>query len=218
MILRVLFFISFSTIIISCREIILVEEEQIIPDYQINGLVTSASGSPIESVKVYLYYVILKISSTPLDTFDLYISDPNINVLVSVYNMSNEFVVNLFSGKLPVGPVNRFNWDGMVDSTTFAPSGCYNIRIYFNNRLVKEYPIIVDGKLTAITNKKGEFFIYSKNLPIGKVFDRYDYQNKYLGTYQISKSVLLIINYLNYNLRFVLDLEYKKITKINISI
>lgn len=214
---RILFFIFSSFLVISCREIILVEEENKISGYQINGIVTTSSGTPIESVMVYLSYDKIKISSTPLDTFNLYISDPNINVVVNVYDISDEFIKILFSGKLPVGPVSRFNWFGELDSINVAPSGYYKIRIYFNNQLVKEYPIIVEGNLTAISNKKGEFFIYNKNLPIGKLFDIYDYQNRYIGTYKIVESVLLELEYRTYIKRGYVNLNQNKITKVNVT-
>lgn len=217
MFIRILMFIFSSILLISCREIIPVEEEVNISGYQINGIVTTASGSPIESVKVYLSYEKIKISSTPMDTFDLYISDPNTNVVVNVHNVLDEFVMTLFSGKLPVGPVQRFNWDGEIDSLNFAPSGYYKIRIYFNNQLVEDYPVIVEGNLTAISNKKGEFFIYNKNLPVGKLYDRYDYLNRYIGTYKIVESVLLSLEHRGYTRRGYVNLNYNKITKVNVT-
>lgn len=217
MFIRILMFIFSSILLINCREIIPVEEEVNISGYQINGIVTTASGSPIESVKVYLSYEKIKISSTPMDTFDLYISDPNTNVVVNVHNVLDEFVMTLFSGKLPVGPVQRFNWDGEIDSLNFAPSGYYKIRIYFNNQLVEDYPVIVEGNLTAISNKKGEFFIYNKNLPVGKLYDRYDYLNRYIGTYKIVESVLLSLEHRGYTRRGYVNLNYNKITKVNVT-
>lgn len=218
MFIRILFFIFSSLALINCREIILFENEENITGYQINGMVSTASGSPIESVKVYLSYENIKISSTPLDTFDLYISDPNINVVVNVHNISDEFIVNIFSGKLPVGPVQRFKWNGELDSVNYAPSGYYKIRVYFNNQIVKEYPIIVEGNLTAISNKKGEFFIYNKNLPVGKLFDKYDHLNRYLGTFKILESVLLELEYRSFIKRGYVNLTYNKITKVNVTL
>lgn len=213
-----LFFICFSITFFGCREIIPVEEEQNISGYQINGFVTDASGNPIESVKVYLSYDKIKISSIPLDTVPLYISDPNINVSVDVLNIRNEFVANIFSGKLPVGPVPRYNWDGEIDSNNFVPSGYYKVVIYFNNQQVKEYPIVIEGNKTAESDKKGEFFIFNENLPIGKVYDRYDYLNRYIGTYKIVETVLLELEYKNIIKRGYVSLNINKVTKVSITL
>lgn len=217
MFMKILFFLFVMTFL-SCREIIPVEEEQNIIGYQINGFVTDASGNSIESVKVYLSYDKVKISSIPMDTVALYISDPNIYVTVDVFNINNEFVANIFTGKLPVGVVERFNWDGRIDSNIFAPSGYYKIVIYYNNQFVKEYPILVEGNKTAETNKKGEFFILNENLPIGKIYDRYDSLKKYIGTYKIIETVLLELEYKGVYKRGYVSLDYNKITKVSITL
>lgn len=214
--LRVLL-ILLLIIFISCREIIPFETEEKINGYQINGLVTDYSGRPLDSVLVYLFYSLRKISSNPIDTTNIIIRDTNDIVSVDVYDVEGNFVKNILKSNLPAGLLPRYNWNGEIAPNIYAESGFYKIIITINNHRIKEYPILVQGTLTSQSDSSGRFYIYNKNLPIGKIYDYYDYQNRYTGTFIIEPYVILELVYKGKLKRGSLSLQKDQITKVTVS-
>ncbi len=210
------FFIIF--IFIGCREIIPVEPRENISGYQINGFITNQSGTPLKDVIVKVLYQTTLVNNNPLDTVIAVITDTNSLVSIDVYNTNNIFIRNIFLGRRPIGPINRVAWNGELVNGDFISSGYYLIRVRINNTFVKEYPVIIDGSQTAKSDSGGQFIITNANLPVNKLFDRYDSQNRYLGTYRILSSVILELIYLNVAVRGRVDLLKDEITKVNIII
>lgn len=202
----------------SCREIIHVEEIKKISGYQIDGLVTNAGGTPLENVSIYLYYETFKISNTPIDTVEAVVSDSNSIVSFTVVDINGKTVKTLFTGKLQVGLIPRVTWDGYITNNIKAQSGYYIIRIIIDTVIVKESPIIIDGSLYTKTNKEGGFTILNQNLPVGKIFDKYNSQNKYIGTYSVAPSVFLEVHYNSIKKTGRVNLKKDLITKVNITI
>lgn len=182
--------IIFLLLITSCREIILVDEVEKISGYQINGSVTNQSGTPLANVNVRLYYDEKRISYSPADTVIAVVTDTNRIATVQVFSVSDILVRTLFSGKMRLGVVPRYSWDGRNDKGIEVASGYYLIRYKFDTVVVKESPVVIDGKLTAQTDSSGRFVIRNENLPVGKTYDKY-IQNTFQGEYLIGSSVIL---------------------------
>lgn len=177
-------------LLLSCREILPVEQEENISGYQINGSVTNQSGTPIPDVSVLLYYDEQKISNTQTDTSVVFVTDTNQVVTVQVFSVKNILVRTLFAEKMRIGPVPRFSWDGLNDTGVEAPSGFYLVRYQIDTAVVKESPVVVDGKISARTDSDGRFVIPNEYLPVDKTYDKY-LQDTFQGAYLIGSSVVL---------------------------
>ncbi|MBU1299901.1 MAG: hypothetical protein QME25_04040 [Bacteroidota bacterium] len=213
--LAVFIFLLLTT---SCREIIYVDEVEKISGYQINGFVTNTGGTPLENVEINLYYEKIKISNIPIDTVQAAVKDSNSIVSFVVVDVNGRAVKNLFTGKLPVGPIPRVTWDGYISPDIKAQPGYYVIQISIDNIIIKESPVIIDGSLVAKTDRQGSFVILNEKLPVGKIFDRYDSPNKYLGTYSVATSVILELFYGSIKKTGRVNLKKDIVTKVNITI
>jgi hypothetical protein len=192
--MRWLFFII-AAAFLSCREILPVEGEEKTDGYLIKGIVTNQSGTPLENVDIKLYYETNWYSNSPTDTIVAVVTDTTKFVTVEVVSNKNVLVKKLFTAKLPFGPIPRPFWDGTDIIGRSVVPGLYTMRYLLDTLILKESPVIVDGTLTARTDADGLFLITNDNLPIGKIIDEYDNQNKYLRTVTISSSVILELFY-----------------------
>ncbi|MBI4548845.1 MAG: hypothetical protein HY707_12755 [Ignavibacteriae bacterium] len=193
--MRYCFFILACLAIVSCRDIQPFEAELTVKGYQINGTVTTENGVPLDSVQVILYYNYNLMGTTPIDTVQVYLTDLTQVVDVAVYTPRFEFVRQLCLNCLDtVGPVPRFQWNGRDNSGRMCPSGKYLIRYVIDNVIVKDSPLILEGRTTAMTDADGRFTITNDRLPIGEVVDRYDSNDQYLGTFEVTPTVELLFN------------------------
>jgi len=211
--LAVFIFLLLTT---SCREIIYVDEVEKISGYQINGSVTNQSGTPLPNVNVLLYYDEEKISNSPVDTAVAVVTDTNQIITVQVFSVGNILVRTLFSDKMRIGPVPRFSWDGLNDKGAEVASGFYLIRYKIDTMLVKESPLVIEGKLSARTDSDGRFVIPNENLPVGKTYDKY-FQNTFQGVYLIGSSVVLELVSGNSVKTGRVYLKKDVITKVNVT-
>lgn len=176
----------------SCREIQPFGEQLgPISGYQVKGNVTTQNGIPLDSVVIEVSYSADVISSTPLDTVSVIITDSIRTVYVAVYTPSDQFVKQLFFGTRRPGILPRFRWDERDEYNALVPSGMYLIRYVYDTTIVKEVPYIAEGNPTATTNANGEFTIGAESLPVGAVFDYYASDNSYAGSYIVRPGILL---------------------------
>jgi hypothetical protein len=181
---------SICFIALSCRDVqpVLISEQ--INGYYLRGVVTTASGIPLDSVTVILYYNYSYIGSTPLDTIPVTVPDAATYVNVAVYTMKNIFVRTLFSGTMPhAGIISSFPWDGLDDERNPVPSGLYQIRYVVGSTIVKNAPYIIDGHPTARTDSTGYFTLTDENLPIGQRFDANSSSIPAVGVYQVTPQI-----------------------------
>jgi hypothetical protein len=71
--------------------------------------------------------------------------------------------------------------------------------------------------LIARTDHDGLFIIADEYLPVGKIFDEYDNQDKYIRTISIASTVILELNYGAVQKVGRVNLEKDMVTKVNIS-
>lgn len=178
-------------IINSCREIEPSQSVQNIIGYQLNGIVMTSNGIPLDSVIVRLFYRYDYVRSTPLDTVQIYITDLNQEINVSVWSDSTNYIRTLHSGTWSIGLLPRFKWDGMDSNRIPLPSGKYFVRYVVDNKKIKELPVVLDGQITTMTNNGGRFTIMNKNLPIAERFDIYGLNGTFYGVYRVSSTVAL---------------------------
>ncbi|MDI6766529.1 MAG: hypothetical protein QME52_06875 [Bacteroidota bacterium] len=164
---------------------------QNIVGYQLNGIVMTSNGIPLDSVMVRLFYRYDYVRSTPLDTVQIYLPALGYEINVSVWRDSTQYIRTLYSGTWSTGYLPRFRWDGKDTNLIQMPSGKYFIRCIINNRIIKETPVVLDGSITAITNNNGRFTITDTNLPIGEQFDIYRSNGTFYGVYRVSSTVAL---------------------------
>jgi hypothetical protein len=125
--MRWLAFISLM-FFLSCREILPVEPEEITDGYLIKGNVTNQSGTPLENVDVILYYETNWYSDSPSDTNIAVVTDTTKFVTIEVVTLKNIAVKKLFTGKMPLGPIPRYSWNGYNDNGGLVAAGYYLIR------------------------------------------------------------------------------------------
>lgn len=202
---------------ISCREIIPFDDGDIITGYQINGLVSNASGTPLADVRVYLSYEYVKISNTPIDTISLIVVKDSSLVSIDALSENKNVLRNLFIGWRRTGLIPRYTWNGGVANNQFVPSGYYFIRYSVDSEIKKEVPIIVERTKTASTDSNGIFIIPKEYLPVNKVIDRYDIADRYFGTYSVAEGVFLELYHGNIYRRGRVELKKDVITRVSIT-
>jgi hypothetical protein len=181
---------SFFLLSLSCRDVQPVFVSEQISGYYLRGIVTTASGTPIDSVEVILYYNYSYIGSTPIDTITVTVPDASTHVNVAVYTMKNVFIRTLFSGTMPhAGIISSFAWNGLDEYGHAVPSGLYQIRYTVGSTIVKNTPYIIDGHPTARTDSTGYFTLTNENLPIGNRFDASSSDIPSVGVYQITPQI-----------------------------
>jgi hypothetical protein len=214
--MRWLAFISL-VFFVSCREILPVEQEEITDGYLIKGNVTNQSGTPLENVDVILYYETNWYSDSPSDTNIAVVTDTGKVVTIEVVTLKNIIAKKLFKGKMPLGPIPRYSWNGYYDNGGSAAAGYYLIRYMLDTVVLKESSVVVDGTLIARTDHDGLFIIANDYLPVGKIFDEYDNQDKYIRTLSIAPTVILELNYGTAQKVGRVNLEKDVVTKVNIT-
>ena len=202
---------------LSCREILPVEQEEITDGYLIKGNVTNQSGTPLENVDVKLFYEMKWYSDFPSDTSDAIVTDTSKVVTIEVVTLKNIVAKKLFNGKMPLGPIPRYSWNGYYENGGSATAGYYLIRYKLDTVVLKESSVVVDGTLVARTDHDGLFIIANEYLPVGKIFDEYDNQEKYIRTLSISPTVILELNYGAVQKVGKVNLKKNVVTKVNIT-
>lgn len=202
---------------ISCREIIPFDDSDTIAGYQINGLVSNASGTPLANVDVYLSYEYVRISNTPIDTISLMVIKDSSLVSIDALSEKKNIIRNLFNGWRRTGPIPRYTWSGELANNVFAPSGHYFIRYTVDSEIKKEVPIIVERTKTASTDSNGIFIVPKEYLPVNKIIDRFDISDRYLGTYTVTEAVFLELYHGSTYRRGRVELKKDVITRISIT-
>ncbi len=203
--------------VISCREIIPFDDSDSITGYQINGLVTNASGTPLANVNVFLSYEYVRISSTPIDTIVVVVVKESSLVSIDALSEKKTVIRNLFHGWRHTGPLPRYTWSGEIANNVFVPPGYYFIRYSIDSEIKKEVPITIERTKATSTDSLGKFIIPNQNLPVNKIIDRYDTSGRYLGTYRITEWVFLELYHGTIYRRGRVELQKDKITRVSIT-
>ncbi|MDP2207766.1 MAG: hypothetical protein Q8K98_03195 [Bacteroidota bacterium] len=202
---------------ISCREIIPFDDSDSITGYQINGLVTNSSGTPVADVNVYLSYEYVKISNSPIDTITLMVVKDSSMVSIDALSEKKTVIRNLFTGWRRTGPIPRYFWSGEVANNVFVSPGYYFIRYSIDSEIKKDVSIIIERTKTASTDSVGKFIIPNINLPVNKIIDRYDTSDRYLGTYAVTEWVFLELYHGSTYRRGRVELKKDVITRLSIT-
>lgn len=173
----------------SCREILPVQVTASINGYELDGILTSASGLPVQGAEVRLFYDYNLVSQTPTDTIPVIVRDSTRIVDIAVYTPAYTFVRELFLGYLPIGPVRRAVWDGLDEAQKPVPSGKYLIRYVVDTAIVKYSTVIVDGHATTTTDVNGKFVIPNNRLPVGAIADFYYPGGSFAGAFEVIPAV-----------------------------
>jgi hypothetical protein len=198
---------------LTCREVEPFSNPTAINGYQIDGRVTTENGIPIDSVEVRLYYYFDYVSNKPLDTITIVVTDSMKTVDISVVDRKYNLVRTLYLGLWRQGDtIPRFKWNGLDSKNQQVPSGLYYMQYTIDTLLIKSSPMIIDGHITAVTDKGGRFTISDFNLPIDSKFDAYNDDDTFYGVMSVLPEVALV---LTKNGRYA---EYSsiKLTKNNI--
>ena len=198
---------------LSCREIQPFEAPLSVPGYEFNGTVTTANGVPLDSVEVRLFYKTALVRETPIDTQGVVVTDPSRIVYIAVYTEHNQYIRQLFFGYRSPGLLPRFHWDEQDDSGHFVPSGKYLIRYVYNATIVKEVSHLAEGHRTAMSNNFGEFRIANDHFPIGELFDFYEDEGTYYGTFEVLSQVRLVLSRGTLQSSYLVGMEKNKITR-----
>jgi hypothetical protein len=177
----------------SCRDIQPFQPLKLIQGYELNGLVVSSGGLPVDNVDVRLYYNYDIVGTTPIDTQKVIVTDPSTIVDIAVYTQTFNRVRELYLGTMPVGTVPRMQWDGRNDSGAFEPPGKYLVRYVLDAVVVKYSTEILEGTHTATTDSLGRFTISNSRFPIGEIFDNYLQNNTYDATYRVRSDVDIVL-------------------------
>jgi hypothetical protein len=172
--------------ILSCREYHSFNAPVSVEGYQINGKVTSTNGVALDEVTVRVYYNLTKTRTTPLDTINYLVADSTKHLKVDVYDARERFIQNLYLAFAETGPLPRIFFDAPGD--TFQ-SGKYLIKYQYDNRILKTVPVLIEGKITATSDYKGEFILEHDALPVGEEFDMYDSNRHFVGVYRVEKNI-----------------------------
>ncbi|MBI3195546.1 MAG: hypothetical protein HYZ34_13930 [Ignavibacteriae bacterium] len=188
--MRLFLFGILCATLLSCREYHSFNAPVPISGYQINGKVTSKNGVALDDVTVRVYYNYTKTRTTLMDTINFIITDTAKVLQVSVFDAQGRYLKNLFTGIPSPGPLPRFFFDAIGDT---IPSGKYFIKYQYDAIVVKTLPVLIEGKITATSDYKGEFIIEYDALPVGEEFDMYDESRHYAGTFRVDKNIDLFL-------------------------
>lgn len=188
------FLLLFCFAALSCREIDPYYNPDDIEGYQVDGILTTDNGLPIDSASVELYYYFRYYSDEPIDTIQAVVTDSSQLVDISVYTADYEFIKTLFSGPARMtGPLPRYSgWDGYDWRGVPMPSGKYLVRYKIDTSVIKYSVIILHGQVTTFTDQRGMFTIPNENLPVGELFDIYYPSGQYYVTYQVEERIALV--------------------------
>ena len=181
-------------IIPSCREVNPLETLTPIHGYQLNGIVTTKDGLPIDSVVVSLQYHFSVYQYTPLDTVQVFLADSTRRMFVGVFTPDDRRVRTLFDDRFPAGLFPNYYWDEKDDSGQYVPSGKYFVKYINDTAIVKIVPWLADAHQTTMTNIAGQFSLTSSSLPLGELFDLYYYDSSYDATYRVMTGIRLFFN------------------------
>jgi hypothetical protein len=159
--------------------------------YGLSGRVRSANGVAIESVAVRISYNLEQYDTTQLDTVNIVVNSRLHFYTVDVYNVHGAHVRKLYSDYPQLGTFPRFSWNARDDSNHYVRSGKYFIRYARDTEILKIVPCLVDGLVTAYTDADGNFTVGEDNLPIGELFDLYNYSGTFAGVYQVTRDVTI---------------------------
>src|SRR5712692_8620042 len=113
----------------SCREIEPVSPGQVFSGYQINGIVTNASGIPLEGIELRLFYE-YGVRYPAQDTAQLFVSDSVNTIQAEVFD-GEARLVRSFSIARFTGYLRRKIWDEKDSTSQSVKSGLYTIIVYF---------------------------------------------------------------------------------------
>lgn len=178
---------------IACREIVTVPPGIPVEGYELRGTVTSQNGIPLDSVTVRLLYSFRYLGSNRIDSTDIIIRDSTRIVFVAAFTPEGVYIHELFFGFRSPGILPRFLWNGLDDHLQPVPSGKYVIRYSYDTLVVKEVPVVISGHESATTNASGVFTLQGNSFPIGEAFDIYDDDGSFLGVYQITNEVEVVL-------------------------
>lgn len=195
---RFLVVVAVSGCAFACRDIQPFQPLKLVNGYELHGIVLTAGGLPVNNVDVWLYYNYDLVSTTPIDTQRMIVTNTSTLVDVAVYTASLNRVRELYLGTLPVGPVPHILWDGRNDTGAFMPCGRYLIRYALDAVVVKYSTEILEGTRTATTDSSGRFTISNDRFPIGEIFDGYLQNNTYDATYRVRTDVDIILRKLGF--------------------
>jgi hypothetical protein len=152
-------------------------------------VVTSANGIPLGGVDVRLYYAYEYFSSTPVDTQQVIVRDSTKIVDVAVVTPEHVLVRQLFLGLRSSGPLPRFSWDGKDNDSNAVPSGEYLVRYIIDTVIVKYSPLVVDGHVSATTDRNGFFSLGAERFPVDVLFDAYFLNGSYDATFRVLPTI-----------------------------
>jgi hypothetical protein len=198
----------------SCREIEPFYGSQNIQGYQVDGILTTSNGIPIEGARVELYYYYRYNSEQSVDSVQAVVTDSSQMIDVSVYTTDYEYLKTLYSGRAGMtGLIPYYVWDGKDWHGDTLPSGKYLIRYVIDNTIIKYSTTILEGHVSAVTDYRGMFSISNEHLPIGELFDVYFLSGQFYASYQVEERIELVFRYGYARSGFIpLDLQKNKIT------
>jgi hypothetical protein len=177
----------------SCREILPVQVSQPIQGYRLEGTVTSLNGVALQDVNIRLLYNYDYVGSQPVDTQVVRINNQTDIVDVAVYTPSGQFIRQLFLGAHAPGPLARFWWDGKDRFGADVASGEYYIRYTVGGAVIKNSVLVIDGRISAVSDSAGHFSLGPERLPVGVVFDGYYSDRTYDATYAVNAAIDIVL-------------------------
>lgn len=178
---------------LSCREIEPYYDPEYVRGYQVNGILTTANGIPVDSAGVQLYYYYRYYGDQPVDTTEAIVTDSSQMIDVSVYTKEYVFLKTLYSGRAGfTGRIPYIDWDGNDSQGVSMPSGKYLIRYVIDSVFIKYSTTVLHGQVSVLTDGWGNFSIPNECLPVGEIFDIYYLNGQYYVTYQVEPRIALV--------------------------
>jgi hypothetical protein len=197
----------------ACREIHEFAPVDAIDGYELQGVVTSQNGMPLDSVAVRLDYDFSFVSSRSLDTIQVVVTDSTKIVFVAVFEPSGRYVRELFFGFRSAGVVPHFKWDERDDNGEIVPSGPYVVRYVVDTVIVKEVGAIADGNISAYTNENGAFTLTGDRFPVGVQFNLYTDAGEFAGVYRVLEDVQLRFSKGSFTSSYIVTMNHNSITR-----
>jgi hypothetical protein len=206
-------------LLFSCRDVHPVQVSQPIQGYRLEGTVSSLNGVALSGVNIRLFYNYDYVGSQPVDTQIVQIKSQYDIVDVAVYTPAGALVTQLFLSTHAPGPLARFWWDGKDRYGADVPSGEYFIRYTVGGAVVKNSAVVVDGRISAVTDSAGHFTLGPVLLPVGVIFDGYLSDRTYEGTFAVNTMIDLLIQKASLRkLYSQISLQQNSITTIALSL
>jgi hypothetical protein len=193
----------------------MVQADQPINGYRVEGYVTDRLGLPVKGLKIALWYDLDYIDSNNPPIRQFLVDDAAKLARVVVLDQQNRVRRVMFEGRRAAGVLD-IDFDLRDSAGALLPTGIYTIKFTMDGVVKGAYTQIINGAVTAATDSLGHYIIPNELLPV-EYYPVPIYAGdgqRFIGNYQVSSYIVLEF-YLPYHRSATVPLTQDKITRFD---